>query len=100
MKRFIITEEEKQDILSKYTEADDKILRYLRRNFPIFETPEEYRDIVGRYKIMVDDKAIIVLHNVKRLVDKINLEIEDKFPDVSDVVRRQTIKKFVKNFEE
>ena len=100
MKRFIITEEEKQDILSKYTEADDKILRYLRRNFPIFETPEEYRDIVGRYKIMVDDKAIIVLHNVKRLVDKIDLEIEDKFPDVSDIVRRQTIKKFVKNFEE
>jgi hypothetical protein len=100
MKRFIITEEEKQDILSKYTEADDKILRYLRRNFPIFETPKEYRDIVGRYKIMVDDKAIIVLHNVKRLVDKIDLEIEDKFPDVSDVVRRQTIKKFVKNFEE
>jgi hypothetical protein len=100
MKRFIITEEEKQDILSKYTEADDKILRYLRRNFPIYETPEEYRDIVGRYKIMVDDKAIIVLHNVKRLVDKINLEIEDKFPDVSDIVRRQTIKKFVKNFEE
>jgi CHASE3 domain sensor protein len=100
MKRFIITEEEKQDILSKYTEADDKILRYLRRNFPIYETPEEYRDIVFRYKIMVDDKAIIVLHNVKRLVDKINLEIEDKFPDVSDIVRRQTIKKFVKNFEE
>jgi CHASE3 domain sensor protein len=100
MKRFIITEEEKQDILSKYTEADDKILRYLRRNFPIYETPEEYRDIVGRYKIMVDDKAIIVLHNVKRLVVKINLEIEDKFPDVSDIVRRQTIKKFVKNFEE
>jgi hypothetical protein len=49
---------------------------------------------------MVDDKAIIVLHNVKRLVDKIDLEIEDKFPDVSDIVRRQTIKKFVKNFEE
>jgi hypothetical protein len=100
MKRFIITEEEKEDILSKYTEADDKILRYLRRNFPIYETPKEYRDIVGRYKIMVDDKAIIVLHNVKRLVDKIDLEIEDKFPDVSDIVRRQTIKKFVKNFEE
>jgi hypothetical protein len=35
-----------------------------------------------------------------KLVDKINLEIEDKFPDVSDIVRRQTIKKFVKNFEE
>jgi CHASE3 domain sensor protein len=100
MRRFIITEEEKLDILGKYTEADDKILRYLRRNFPIFETPEEFRDIVGRYKIMVDDKAIIVQNNVKRLVDKIDLEIQDKFPDVSDVVRRQTIKKFVKNFEE
>jgi hypothetical protein len=100
MRRFIITEEEKQDILSRYTESDDKILRYLRRNYPIYETPEEFRDISGRYKIMVDEKAIIVLHNVKRLVDKIDLEIKDIFPDVSDVIRRQTIKKFVKNFEE
>jgi hypothetical protein len=100
MKRLIITEEEKKDILGKYTEADDKILRHLRRNYPIFETPEEFRDLVGKYKIMVDDKAIIVLHNVKRLVDKIDLEIKDIFPDVSDVIRRQTIKKFVKNFEE
>jgi hypothetical protein len=49
---------------------------------------------------MVDDKAIIVLHNVKRLVDKIDFEIKDIFPDVSDLIRRQTIKKFVKNFEE
>ena len=86
--------------MSKYNEDDDKILSYVRRNFTIFETPKEYRDIVGRYKIMVDDKAIIVLHNVKRLVDKIDLEIKDMFPDVSDIVRRQTIKKFVKNFEE
>ena len=100
MKRLIITEEEKKDILGKYTEADDKILRHLRRNYPIFETPEEFRDLVGKYKIMVDDKAVIVLHNVKRLVDKIDLEIKDIFPDVSDVIRRQTIKKFVKNFEE
>jgi hypothetical protein len=100
MKRLIITEEEKKDILGKYTEADDKILRHLRRNYPIFETPKEFRDLVGKYKIMVDDKAIIVLHNVKRLVDKIDLEIKDIFPDVSDVIRRQTIKKFVKNFEE
>jgi mRNA-degrading endonuclease HigB of HigAB toxin-antitoxin module len=100
MKRLIITEEEKKDILGKYTEADDKILRHLRRNYPIFETPEEFRDLVGKYKIMVDDKAIIVLHNVKRLVDKIDLEIKDIFPNVSDVIRRQTIKKFVKNFEE
>ena len=100
MKRLIITEEEKKDILGKYTEADDKILRHLRRNYPIFETPEEFRDLVGKYKIMVDDKAIIVLHNVKRLVDKIDLEIKDIFTDVSDVIRRQTIKKFVKNFEE
>jgi hypothetical protein len=47
---------------------------------------------------MVDDKGIPVKNNVKRLVDLIDLEIIDKFPDVSDKVRRQTIKKYVKNF--
>jgi hypothetical protein len=100
MRRFIITEEEKEDILSKYTEADDTILRHLRRYYPVFETPEELRDITGRYRILVDDKSIMVLHNVKRLVDKIDFEIKEKFPDVPDKVRRQTIKKYVKYFEE
>jgi hypothetical protein len=100
MKRLIITEEEKDDILSKYSEANDDILRYIRRNYRAVEVPEYYISFLGKYKIMVDDKGIPVKNNVKRLVDLIDLEIIDKFPDVSDKVRRQTIKKYVKNFEE
>ena len=70
MKRIVLTEDEKQDILAKYTEADDKILIYLRRNFPAYEVPQEFQDMFGKYRILVDDKSIQVRNNFKNLVDK------------------------------
>lgn len=100
MKRFILTEEEKKDILSKYTEADDRILIYLRRNFPVYEVPQEFQDIFGKYRMLVDDKSIQVRNNFNNLVNRIDNLISDEFPDVDDKRRRQTIKKYVKYFEE
>lgn len=100
MKRFILTEEEKKDILSKYTEADDRILIYLRRNFPAYEVPQEFQDIFGKYRMLVDDKSIQVRNNFNNLVNRIDNLISDEFPDVDDKRRRQTIKKYVKYFEE
>ena len=100
MKRIVLTEDEKQDILAKYTEADDKILIYLRRNFPAYEVPQEFQDMFGKYRILVDDKSIQVRNNFKNLVDKIDYMIVDEFPDVDDKRRRQTIKKYVKYFED
>jgi hypothetical protein len=49
---------------------------------------------------MVDDKAYSVRNNFSALVNLIDLEIRDIFPDVDDKKRRQTIKKFVKYFED
>lgn len=100
MKRLIITEDQKKDILSKYTESNDKLLIYLRRNYPAIEVPEDFRDLIGTYKILVDDKGIPVKNNFGRIVDKIDWEIKDLFSDISDKARRQTIKKYVKNFED
>lgn len=99
MKRLLITEEEKQDILSKYTESDDKLLIYLRRNFPIQEVPEKFISFGGKYTILVDDRSIPIQNNFGRLVNKIDLEISDKFSDMDDKKRRQTIKKYLKFFE-
>jgi len=99
MKKLLITEDEKQDILSKYSESNDKLLIYLRRNYPVNETPENFRDFIGKYTILVDDKSIPLKNNFSRIVNKIDLELSDRFPDLDDKSRRQTIKKYLKFFE-
>ena len=100
MKRIVLTETEKEDILAKYTEADDKILVHLRRNFPVNEIPTEFQEYFGKFRILVDDKSVPVRGNFKNLIDKIDNLIIDEFPDVDDKKRRQTIKKYVKYFED
>jgi len=100
MKRLFLTEEEREDILNKYTEADDKILVYLRRNFPINEVPDEFREYIGKYRILVDDKSIPIKRNFVNIINKIDNILIDVFPNVEDKKRRQTIKKYVKYFEE
>ena len=99
MRKFYITESEKKDILSKYTEIDDKLMVYLRRNFPTIEVEPEFVDIVGNYRIIVDDKSIPLKNNFGRLINLIDLDISDKFGDIEDKKRRQTIKKYLKFFE-
>lgn len=99
MRKFYITESEKKDILSKYTETDDKLMVYLRRNFPTIEVEPQFVDIVGNYRIIVDDKSIPLKNNFGRLLNLIDLDISDKFSDIEDKKRRQTIKKYLKHFE-
>jgi hypothetical protein len=100
MKRIVLTEDEKQDILSKYTEADNKIMIHLRRNYPALDVQEDLQDFFGKYRIMVDDKTYAVKNNFNRIVNLIDLDMKDTFPDVDDKKRRQTIKKYVKYFDE
>jgi len=99
MKKIIISEDQMKDLLDKYTESDDKILVYLRRNYPAFDVPEQYQEFLGKFKILVDDKSIPVRNNFNKLVNRIDNELIYKFSDVDDKVRRQTIKKYLKNFE-
>lgn len=99
MKKIIISEDQMKNLLDKYTESDDKILVYLRRNYPVFDVPEQYHEIFGKFRILVDDKSIPVRNNFKNLVDRIDNELIYQFSDVGDKVRRQTIKKYLKNFE-
>lgn len=99
MRKFYITESEKKDILSKYTESDDKLMVYLRRNFPVSEVQPQYEDILGKYTISVDDKSIPIKNNFGRLLDLIDLDISEKYGNLDDKKRRQTIKKYLKHFE-
>ena len=63
MKKIIISEDQMKDLLDKYTESDDKILVYLRRNYPAFDVPKQYQEFLGKFKILVDDKSIPVRNN-------------------------------------
>lgn len=101
--RFIITEAEKEDILSKYKDnTDDRLLTYLRRNYPVSTVkfpkynPEtsDYDD-VPTPMISVDYKSYFVEDNKKLLVNKIFNTLEDNFTDISDDVKRRTIKKYL-----
>lgn len=101
--RLLITEAEKEDILSKYKDnTDDRLLTYLRRNFPIsiIDLPrydaetDSYNDEKSAM-ILVDDKSYFVEDNKKFLVNKIFINLEDQFTDISEDVKRRTIKKYL-----
>jgi hypothetical protein len=98
MKRIIITENQINDILSQYSEADEMIFNHLRRNYSVNEIPEQFQEFAGKYTIIVDDKSIPIMNNFKRLVDKIDFDMVDKFPYVDPKERRQAIKKYLKRF--
>jgi hypothetical protein len=101
--RLIITEAEKEDILSKYKDnTEDRLLTYLRRNFPVSTVdqprydPEtdEYKDVKVPV-ISVDDKIRYVESNKKYLVNKIFTILEDELTDIPNDVKRRTIKKYI-----
>jgi len=94
MGRFIITEEEKKDILDKYRDdTDSKILTYLRRHYPVSVIDNEYYK--GMHYVLIDDKVHIVERNKKYLVGKIYNFISGDFPDYDEKILRRTIKKFL-----
>jgi len=101
--RLIITEAEKEDILSKYKDnTEDRLLTYLRRNFPVSTVnqprynPEtdDYKDVKVPF-ILVDDRVRYVESNKKYLVNKIFTTLEGEFMDVSNDIKRRTIKKYL-----
>jgi hypothetical protein len=101
--RLIITESEKKNIMSKYKDnTDDKLLTYLRRNFPvsIFDQPKyvpetgDYKDVKVPF-IMIQGRMKYVELNKKSLVNKIFFILEDEFTDIPQDVKRRTIKKYL-----
>jgi hypothetical protein len=94
MGRFIITEQEKKDILDKYIDdTDPKVLSYLRRHFPVRIIDTEYFN--GKHTVLVDDKNHFVEGNKKFLVGKIFNVILDEFQSYDEKILRRTIKKFL-----
>ena len=64
MRRIVITEEEKKDILDKYQDnTDPLVFTYLKRHYPTHSIESDF--IKNKIKIMVDDKSHFVKNNKK-----------------------------------
>jgi hypothetical protein len=90
-----ITESEKKEILSKYMgNTSDKLLTYLKRNFPTSDYAHPFFDEPIK-QISIDDKSHIIKGNKKYLVNKIMSYIEDEWVHLGNDVLRRTVKKFI-----
>jgi len=99
---MLITEEEKQEILSKYSgNTSDLLLNHLKRNFPAYDQKIDTFENPFRF-IVVDGKAKMVRRNKKYLVGRISHLVEDDFAHLGVPVIRRTVKKYIDgitNFE-
>ena len=90
-----LTEQEKKDILSKYSDdTSNELLLHLKRNFPVYETTLSFND--NTIKLMViNDKSMLVKGNKKNIVNRISRLIEDEWSHLGDQKLRRTIKKYI-----
>ena len=91
---MIISEQEKKDILSKYSnDTSDELLNHLKRHFPVSEVEAIFG---GKYKfIQVDDKSRPLLGNKKYLVSLISNLVEDEWSSLGKPLIRRTVKKYL-----
>ena len=91
----MISEQERKQILSKYSDnTSDKLLTYLKRNFPIYEYKLEWMEKPWK-QISIDSKSYMLDKNKKFLVNRISSYIEDEWIHLPTEVRRRTVKKYI-----
>ena len=93
--KILITEEERENILSQHSEPNKEVLTHLMRHYRFGKIDNEEHLYYGNPYIIVDEKMYFIEDNKKRLVNKIFYEIEDRFKNLDTVVIRQTIKKYL-----
>ena len=94
-----ITENEKKEILSKYSgDNSSELLLYLKRHFPIYETHLDWLEKPLKF-IKVEDKVRPFENNKKYLVDKISSIVESEWNVLGLPKIRKTIKKYLDGFK-
>lgn len=90
-----LTEEEKKDILSKYSaDTSNELLTYLKRHFPVREHQVDFMDNPFKW-ILVRDKLKPLMKNKKYLVDVISSEVEEMWISLGIPTIRKTVKKYL-----
>lgn len=96
MKSFNISEEEKRDILDKYSKnTDDNVFNYLRRHYPIQHYELNFEPNKTVKYLVIDDKVYYLENNKSYLTEKFKNLLIYEFPDVSIPTLVRTIKKFL-----
>lgn len=90
-----LTEQEKKDILSKYSDTtSEELLTYLKRHFPVQEHESTFLDRPLKW-ITVDDKTRPLYNNKKYLVNVISSSVEDMWLGLGIPTIRRTVKKYL-----
>lgn len=90
-----VTEQEKNDILSKYSnDTSDELLNHLKRHFPVHEVFFDW--MKQPVKLMqIDDRTTSLSSNKKYLVNKIYHMVGDDWNSLGEQKIRRTIKKYL-----
>jgi hypothetical protein len=92
---MMITEEEKKELLSKYSgDTSDELLTHLKRHFPVTEIKHDWMTEPVQF-IQVDDKSRLIKNNKKYLVGFIYNLLENNWISLGEKKIRRTIKKYL-----
>ena len=92
---MMITEEEKKELLSKYSgDTSDELLTHLKRHFPVTEIKYDWMTEPVQF-IQVDDKSRLIKNNKKYLVGFIYNLLENSWISLGEKKIRRTIKKYL-----
>jgi len=92
---MMITEEEKKELLSKYSgDTSDELLTHLKRHFPVTEIKYDWMTEPVQL-IQIDDKSRLVKNNKKYLVGFIYNILENNWISLGEKKIRRTIKKYL-----
>lgn len=90
-----LTNEEKKDKLSKYTEnISDELFTFLRRNIKVTEYKLDFMTKPTKF-VQVGDKQRFLDNNKKYLVNYIFNYVENDWKTLGNQVIRRTIKKYL-----
>jgi hypothetical protein len=96
MKSFTISEQEKRDILDKYSKnTDDNVFNYLRRHYPVLTHELDFEPKIKMKYLIIDDKTYYLKDNKSYLAEKFKNMLKDEFLYVSMPTLVRTIKKFL-----
>lgn len=92
---MIISEEERRQILSKYSgDTSDELLLHLKRHFPVTEIRHDWMDEPIKF-IKVDDKSRLLKNNKKYLVGSITNLLLNDWIGIGEKKIRRTVKKYL-----
>ena len=92
---MIISEEERRQILSKYSgDTSDELLLHLKRHFPVTEIKHDWMDEPIKF-IKVDDKSRLLKNNKKYLVGSITNLLLNDWIGLGEKKIRRTVKKYL-----